>query len=225
MITSSGAEGINLRNTRFVHIVEPYWHMVRVEQVVGRARRICSHQDLPEDMRTVKVFLYVTTLSEKQKTDEHNIELRIRDISRFDKKTPVTTDESLYEIASAKQKVNNEILQAIKETAIDCNIYSSQKTEKETDNYVCYGHGMVESNEYSSYPSFEKDTNIKDGLDKKEIKMKAIKKQIDGINYAMDKNSGKLYDLDSFMQAKEKKGDLIYVGQYKEINGKPTIMK
>jgi len=38
MITSSGAEGINLRNTRFVHIVEPYWHMVRPEQVVGRAR-------------------------------------------------------------------------------------------------------------------------------------------------------------------------------------------
>ena len=36
MITSSGAEGINLRNTRFVHIVEPYWHNVSVEQVVGR---------------------------------------------------------------------------------------------------------------------------------------------------------------------------------------------
>ena len=225
MITSSGAEGINLRNTRFVHIVEPYWHMVRVEQVVGRARRICSHQDLPEDMRTVKVFLYVTTLSEKQKTDENNIELRIRDISRFDKKTPVTTDESLYEIASAKQKVNNEILQAIKETAIDCNIYSSQKIGKDTDDYVCYGHGMVESNEYSSYPSFEKDITIKDGLDRKEAKMNAIKKQIDGINYAMDKKSGKLYDLESFMRAKEKKGDLIYVGQHKEVNGKSTIMK
>lgn len=225
MITSSGAEGINLRNTRFVHIVEPYWHMVRVEQVVGRARRICSHQDLPEDMRTVKVFLYITTLSEKQKTDENNIELRIRDISRFDKKTPVTTDESLYEIASAKQKVNNEILQAIKETAIDCNIYSSQKIGKDTDDYVCYGHGMVESNEYSSYPSFEKDITIKDGLDRKETKMNAIKKQIDGINYAMDKKSGKLYDLESFMRAKEKKGDLIYVGQHKEVNGKSTIMK
>ena len=67
MITSSGAEGINLKNTRFVHIVEPYWHMVRVEQVVGRARRICSHQDLPPDMRNVKVFLYVSTLSDAQR--------------------------------------------------------------------------------------------------------------------------------------------------------------
>ena len=41
MITSSGSEGINLRNTRYVHIMEPYWHPVRVEQVIGRARRIC----------------------------------------------------------------------------------------------------------------------------------------------------------------------------------------
>ena len=47
MITASGAEGISLRNVRYVHITEPYWHPVRMQQVIGRARRICSHQDLP----------------------------------------------------------------------------------------------------------------------------------------------------------------------------------
>ena len=52
MITSSGAEGISLKNTRFVHIMEPYWHPVREEQVIGRARRICSHIELPEEHRT-----------------------------------------------------------------------------------------------------------------------------------------------------------------------------
>ena len=62
MITSSGAEGINLKNTRYVHIVEPYWHMVRLNQVIGRARRLCSHQDLPEELRTVQVFLYLAVL-------------------------------------------------------------------------------------------------------------------------------------------------------------------
>ena len=35
MITSSGAEGISLRNCRFVHITEPYWHPVRMEQVLS----------------------------------------------------------------------------------------------------------------------------------------------------------------------------------------------
>ena len=103
MITASGAEGISLKNVRYVHIVEPYWHPVRREQVIGRARRICSHEDLPVEMRNVKIFLYVSTLSEKQKTDQEHIELIIRDTSRVDKKTPITTDESLYELASIKQ--------------------------------------------------------------------------------------------------------------------------
>jgi hypothetical protein len=69
MITAAGAEGINLKNTRYVHIVEPYWHMVRLEQVIGRARRICSHADLPAELRTIQVFLYISTFSEAQKKD------------------------------------------------------------------------------------------------------------------------------------------------------------
>ena len=59
MITASGAEGISLMSTKYVHIVEPYWHPVRIDQVIGRARRICSHKNLPESDRTVDVFLYL----------------------------------------------------------------------------------------------------------------------------------------------------------------------
>lgn len=224
MITSSGAEGINLRNTRFVHIVEPYWHMVRVEQVVGRARRICSHQDLPDELRTVKVFLYIATLSDQQKTDEQNVELRIRDISRVDKKTPVTTDETLYEIASSKQRINNEILRAIKETAVDCNIYAGMKQGSSAEPYTCYGYGLVESNNFSSYPSFEVDSTIKEGLDVRTVTWKGVKKVIDGIPYAMDPNTNKLYDLDSFKRAQRSEGQPIYVGQYTLLSGKPAIL-
>jgi len=224
MITSSGAEGINLRNTRYVHIVEPYWHMVRVEQVVGRARRICSHQDLPEALRTVKVFLYVSTLSEQQKTDEKNVELRIRDISRVDRKTPVTTDESLYEIASSKQRINNEILRAIKETAVDCNIYTGLKQGANAEPYVCYGYGLVESNNYSSYPSFEIDSNVKEGLDVKTVNWKGVKKLVNGVNYAMNPKTNQLYDLESFKRAQQGQGQPIYVGQYAMQNGVPAIV-
>ena len=35
MITAAGAEGISLKNTRYVHIMEPYWHPVRTDQVIG----------------------------------------------------------------------------------------------------------------------------------------------------------------------------------------------
>jgi hypothetical protein len=71
MITSSGSEGINLRNTRYVHIMEPYWHPVRSEQVIGRARRICSHKALPPALQTVEVFVYLMIFTESQlKSDE-----------------------------------------------------------------------------------------------------------------------------------------------------------
>jgi Type III restriction enzyme, res subunit len=215
MITSSGAEGINLRNTRFVHITEPYWHMVRIDQVVGRARRICSHQDLPEEKRTVKVFLYITTLSEPQRNDEKNIELRIRDISRIDDKTPITTDENLYEISSAKQRINNQILRAIKESAIDCNIYSvlSKKDDPDSENLICYGFGKVESNQFSSYPTLQKDQGEKSGLDVKRLEWVAIKVNVAGKDYAMNQRTGELYDFESYQRATQGMGEPILVGR------------
>jgi hypothetical protein len=215
MITSSGAEGINLRNTRFVHIIEPYWHMVRVDQVVGRARRICSHQDLPEDKRTVKVFLYVSTFTEAQKTDEKNIELRIRDVSRLDKKTPVTTDESLYEIASVKQRINNQILRAVKESAVDCNIYSvlSKKDDPNSEKLVCYGFGKVESNQFSSYPTLERDQSEKSGLDIKRVEWTATKVSIGGVDYALNQRTNELYDYASYQRATEMGSELILIGR------------
>jgi hypothetical protein len=222
MITSSGAEGINLRNTRFVHIVEPYWHMVRVEQVVGRARRICSHQDLPEELRTVKVYLYVSTLSAQQKKDEKHIELIIRDTSRLDKKTPITTDETLYELASMKQRINNQILTAVKESAIDCNIYANT-SKKDGEQLVCYGFGKVESNQYSSYPSFEKDKQDKGGLDTKKISWKGQKIMENGVEYVLNPNTKEVYDYTSYQRAKEVGSELVLVGKLVKKEGKIQI--
>ena len=202
MITSSGAEGINLKNTRFVHIVEPYWHMVRVEQVVGRARRICSHQDLPPDMRNVKVFLYVSTLSESQRTDKNNNELINHDVSRIDKKTTVTTDENLYEIASIKQKINNQFLHAVKESAIDCNLYSGTST-KSGEQLVCYGHGKVDTNAFSSHPSLEVDANIKDELNVKNVNWKTQKITYNNKDYVLNLNTNEIYNFESYQNAVE----------------------
>jgi len=223
MITSSGAEGINLKNTRHVHIVEPYWHMVRVEQVVGRARRICSHQALPKELQTVQVFLYVTTFSEEQKTDKKNIELRTRDVSRIDKETPVTTDETLYEIASAKQLINNQILQAVKETAIDCSLYSKMNSTKEKP-MICYGYGKVQSNDFGSYPIFEKDRKQKmnyNNYDEWDIQDITINDK----KYALHTDTNNLYDFDSYAIALKNPGaEPDYVGRLVQENGRYKIV-
>ena len=220
MITSSGAEGINLRNTRFVHIIEPYWHNVRLDQVVGRARRICSHTDLPKEKQNVKVFLYMATLSEKQKVDKNNIELTIRDLSRIDNKSVVSTDETLFEIASIKEKINKQLLVSMKESAIDCELYKHNSDE----NLVCYGFGKVSSNQYSSYPSFEKDLTEKEGDEVKEINWTPIKLTIQNIDYAYNEKTRELYDYRSYEDAITGNGELLYIGKLVRHNNNYKII-
>ena len=222
MITSSGAEGINLKNTRFVHIVEPYWHMVRLEQVIGRARRICSHQDLEPSLRTVKVFLYMSTFSEEQRVSDKNKELLISDVSKLDKKTPLTTDESLYEIARIKDTINQQLLKSIKESAIDCSIYASSNA---SENLVCYGYGKVTSNDFGSFPSLEEDQHQKDDLNIRTEKLKLTKLAISGIDYAVDRETGIVYDLESYKRTKKTNEDLLVVGKLEKVKGRLTLVK
>tara|TARA_Y100001958_G_C21246187_1_gene576440 strand:+ start:200 stop:3850 length:3651 start_codon:yes stop_codon:yes gene_type:complete len=60
IISSSGAEGISLFGVRQVHILEPYWNYVRINQVFGRAIRLKSHIKLPPDKQNVEQYLYLS---------------------------------------------------------------------------------------------------------------------------------------------------------------------
>jgi hypothetical protein len=220
MITASGSEGIDLKNTRYVHIVEPYWNMVRIEQVIGRARRICSHQDLPEELRTVQVFLYFSVFSEEQKTNKKNIEIMLRDTSRLTKK-PITTDQNIYDIAIMKTKINDEILKVVKETSMDCSVYNSTNSSEE--NLVCYNFGRVHTNAFSSHPSIDEDIQLGEtdymNVRKERIQLKLIPAK--DPKYAMDPNTYTLYSLESYQQAKEGTGVLEVIGKVeKENHGK-----
>jgi hypothetical protein len=222
MITSSGAEGINLRNTRFVHILEPYWNMVRIDQVVGRARRICSHEDLPEDMRTVQVYIYISRITDEQL--RKNIEMRTQDISKLKyqvlqkngeikmENIPFSTDQYLFEIAQIKDSINKQILTAVKESAIDCSLYNNNPDEP----LVCYGFGKVSSNNFGSYPVFEVDRSQKPEINVKTVKQVLVAITIDGVKYAMDKQTRIVYDLQSYKNAKNKTGELIAIGKLDE---------
>ena len=46
--SSAGAEGLDLKNIRQIHIMEPWWNEIRIEQVIGRGIRRNSHIDLSE---------------------------------------------------------------------------------------------------------------------------------------------------------------------------------
>jgi len=146
MITASGSEGINLRNVRFVHIMEPYWNGVRVEQVIGRAQRICSHEDLPEDEKTVQVFEYLSVFSAAQK-EKLNKELKSTDSGK-------TTDQALFDISKKKEEISRELLNAVKTTSIDCKVHKGTK---------CFEFlGTPDSSAYSYVPNIELDETEKE---------------------------------------------------------------
>jgi len=198
MITASGAEGISLENVRYVHITEPYWHPVRTQQVIGRARRICSHQYLPKELRTVTVFLYLMILSEEQKKSDESIELRLKDKSKRDNKTPVTTDEALYEIATIKEEISEKLLQSVKESAIDCALHSKFGAKEQLQ---CFSFGSPSSDRYAYIPSFaDEEPDVVAAKNRIELKWKGVEVTIDGIKYALNRQNNNVYDFDSYLR-------------------------
>lgn len=93
-------EGVTLKAVRYVHILEPYWNQSRLEQVIGRASRFCSHISLPEEERNVKVYVYIAVHPEAE----------------------VTVDEYIKQLSITKNKIINQFEEAIKEAAIDCRL-------------------------------------------------------------------------------------------------------
>ena len=117
-ITGAGAEGISLKCVRQVHIMEPYWNMVRLDQVKGRAIRICSHADLPPEERNVSIYTYVSRFSEAQRRGGE-AESTI-DFALLTRDNSETSDEKVYNVSMRKQKINESLLKIMKESAMDC---------------------------------------------------------------------------------------------------------
>lgn len=137
LISTAGAQGINLFNVRHVHIMEPGWNAAKMDQVVGRAIRLCSHAMLPPEERTVQVSFYLSVFQpEDINANENNAALlrksdtiTKRYLQEYDPELPLpgpapaTTDEILYNIAYEKRVIGQEFGQLLKNGAIDCEIF------------------------------------------------------------------------------------------------------
>ena len=187
MITSSGSEGINLRNTRFVHIMEPYWHPVRTEQVIGRARRICSHKSLPKALQTVEVFVYLMVFTPEQLKSDDAIELKRKDLSKSVPHVPMTSDQYLYEISEIKANLTAQLTDAVKETAFDCYIYSNGK---------CVNFGDPTKDKFAYVPDYsdqQNDTTVQSNKEMIQWTGKPIR--LNGTDYVYRRMSKKVLNI------------------------------
>lgn len=120
MGTQAAAEGISLKEVQQVHIVEPYWNNVRIKQVIGRARRLGSHINLPPEEQTVYAYMYFSVAPENETLIES-----------------LSTDKYIYENAEKKEELNNKFLNIVKSSSVDCSLNYAQNHLVDKD-YVCY---------------------------------------------------------------------------------------
>lgn len=169
-ITGAGAEGISLKCCRAVHIMEPYWNNVRLDQVKGRAIRICSHKDLPFAERDVEIFTYYTVFSDKQKL---SLDMNLKTTDQNE-----TSDEKVFHVSIKKDKINQSILTVMKESAVDCGLNSA-----DNDGVQCF---VVEgrADQYLFDPNLEVDKLITN------IEMKEVKTGRTGIQQQVNSATG-----------------------------------
>ncbi len=203
MITSAGSEGINLKNTRYVHIMEPYWHPVRVEQVIGRARRICSHQGLPKELQTVNVFIYIMTFKQEQLDSDYAIELKLKDVSKNPPYVPQTSDQKLYEISTIKEQLTLQLLKAVKESSIDCATHIKSSTK---EGLVCLSFGQPNVTDFAYNPNYaqdENDTIAALNVEKIDWEARPFTFKATGKRYMLRMDTKQVYDYESVIQAKQ----------------------
>jgi len=103
LMTPVAGEGLNFANIREIHILDAWYHFNRIDQIIGRGIRNCSHKRLPIEERNVSVFMYAS-------------------IDGFEKETP---DIHAYRISSRKLYQSSVVDELIRNSAIDCSLFKN----------------------------------------------------------------------------------------------------
>ena len=98
------SEGITLKNCCSVHIMDTFYNIPKLEQVIGRALRMCVHMDSINDNNKhpiVEIYKYVVSIDDRQKNK-------------------LSIDEQIYKKAEKKYLIIKKIEYALKKISIDC---------------------------------------------------------------------------------------------------------
>lgn len=108
-------EGVSLLRVNEVHVMEPYWNLSRLDQVIGRAVRFCSHKDVAASQRKVKIFIYIAVHP----------------------KDNMTIDKYILSMAESKSEIISKFETALKESAVDCKLFYHGNVHKKREHINC----------------------------------------------------------------------------------------
>jgi len=99
LLSKAGAEGLDFKNIRQIHVLEPWYNMNRIEQIIGRAVRNQSHCALPFEERNVEIYLHGSILPDP---------------------TVEAADLYVYRLAEKKAQQIGNVTRLLKTIAVDC---------------------------------------------------------------------------------------------------------
>ena len=114
IITDATSEGVDFKNIRQIHIMDPWWNLNQIEQIIGRAVRLRSHKELDLQFRNTEIFMYTAMLKSS--------------IESF--------DYYLYRRAEKKAINIGKVTRLLKTIAIDCNLNSVQTQSNAMLNHI-----------------------------------------------------------------------------------------
>jgi hypothetical protein len=99
LISRAGSEGLDFKNIRQVHVLEPWYNMNRIEQIIGRGVRNLSHCNLPFKERNVEIYLHATLLENASEE---------------------AADLYVYRLAERKAVQIGKVTRILKQNSVDC---------------------------------------------------------------------------------------------------------
>jgi superfamily II DNA or RNA helicase len=112
LISKSGSEGLDFKNIRQIHIMDSWYTLNRIEQIIGRGVRTLSHCSLPLEERSVEIYLHASLLEEKEQE---------------------SADLYIYRYAENKAIQLGKIYRVLKQISVDCILNQGQKKMSITD--------------------------------------------------------------------------------------------
>lgn len=116
--TRSVMEGVSFRNVRQVHITDPWWNESRIEQILARASRYCSHSGLEKEEQYVDIYRHYSVYPGQGIDQEAVVKLG----GNYKGFAEDSIEERMLQSSIKKYSINNDLEQIIKSCSIDCNI-------------------------------------------------------------------------------------------------------
>lgn len=139
IVTTKASEGVDLRFVRAIHILEPWYNLQRLAQIVGRASRHCSHALLPAPKRNFTLFLHA--IRNTYTTGTTKVTAKAKAKATADERE--TLDLRAYRISESKQSRINAVQRLLIGGAFDCALNSSRILEQRRAHDPKLVHGSV----------------------------------------------------------------------------------